>query len=330
MAIKSRLFAQLEAVQYWMRQDPTMQVFWEYETMGATLPDGRIINIPNEFPRLNTWRTPGPHGEPIDELWIINSCVGAATTGARALARLPSMTMTFPVEFIFSTAGKWRYSSGGQSGLRFVAWLSFPGRRPGMGPNHADAGQESLYANMPGVIVVVPGSTYDAKGLLNSALASEDPVIYCDYAVLAALPAQDIPDEPFIVPIGKAAVRQEGNDLTLAYWGEVGLDVTRALPLLNEAGISVEAIDVRTLKPFDEETVIKSVTKTRRLLVVTHGHFTNDFASHVVAVAAMNVPGAKFHIMAFPDAPSPGALEMITWMTPDARGIVERAKKMMG
>ncbi len=330
MPRKSRLFAQLEAVQYWMRKDPTMQIFWEYSSLAGITPEGRSINLSDEFPRLTTWRTPGPWGEPIDETWIVNASIGAATTGARALARLPSMAITFPLEFIFNQAAKWRQGSGGQSGLRFVAWLDFAGRRAGMGSQHADAGQETFYANMPGLIVVVPGTAYDAKGLMNAALAGEDPVAYCDYLVLAALPTEDVPDDYYTVPIGKAAVRQEGKDLTLAYWGEVTLDVVRALPLLKSAGISVEAIDIRTLKPFDEKTVVDSVTKTKRLLVVTHGHFTADFASHVVAIAALNVSGAKFDIMAFPDAPSPASYDMITWMTPDAQKIVERVKKLVG
>jgi len=330
MSRKSRIFAQLEAVQYWMHKDPTMQIFWEYSSLAGITPEGRTINLAAEFPRLTTWRTPGPWGEPIDEAWIANASIGAATTGARALARLPSMTITYALEFIFNQAAKWRQGSGGQSGLRFVAWIDFAGRRAGMGSQHADAGQETFYANMPGLITVVPGTTYDAKGLMNAALAGEDPVAYCDYLVLAALPTEDIPDDYYTVPIGKAAVRQEGKDLTLAYWGEVTLDVVRALPLLKSAGISVEAIDIRTLKPFDEKTVVDSVTKTKRLLAVTHGHFTADFASHVVAVAALNVSGAKFDIMAFPDAPSPASYDMITWMTPDAQKIVERVKKLVG
>jgi len=330
MPRKSRLFAQLEAVQYWMRKDPTMQLFWEYTTMAGITPEGRSINISADFPRLTTWRTPGPWGEPIDEAWIANASIGAATTGARALARLPAMTVVYPLEFIFNQAAKARQSGGGQSGMKFVAWLDFPGRRAGMGSQHADAGQETFYANMPGLIVVVPGTAYDAKGLLNAALAGDDPVAYCDYRVLAALPTEDVPDDYYTVPIGKAAVRQEGKDLTLAYWGEVALDVLKALPQLKSAGISVETIDVRTLKPFDEKTVVDSVAKTKRLLVVTHGHFTADFASHVVAVAALNVSGAKFDIMAFPDAPSPASFDMIAWMTPDAPKILERAKKLVG
>ncbi|MBU2008540.1 MAG: transketolase [Chloroflexi bacterium] len=330
MPRKSRILAQLEAVQYWMHKDPTMQIFWEYSSLAGITPEGRSINLSAEFPRLTTWRTPGPWGEPIDETWIANASIGAATTGARALARLPSMAITYALEFIFNQAAKWRQGSGGQSGLRFVAWLDFAGRRAGMGSQHADAGQETFYANMPGLIVVVPGTAYDAKGLMNAALAGEDPVAYCDYLVLAALPIEDVPDDYYTVPIGKAAVRQEGKDLTLAYWGEVTLDVVRALPLLKSAGISVEAIDIRTLKPFDEKTVVDSVTKTKRLLVVTHGHFTADFASHVVAIAALNVSGAKFDIMAFPDAPSPASYDMMTWMTPDAQKIVERVKKLVG
>lgn len=329
MSIKPRLFAQLEAVQYWLRKDPTMQATWEYHSNVATTPDGRRIDLPSEFPRLG-WRTSGDKGEPLDEMWIANSMIGAAMAGGRGLARQISMCTFYGIEAIFNVAAFQRYATGGKGPMRYTCWFDMAGRGVGGGAIHATSGQESAYANMPGIIVVVPGTAYDAKGLLNAALAGDDPVCYFDYTGLAALPPEDIPDDPYIVPIGKAAVRQEGKDLTLAYWGEATLQVVKALPELAKAGISVEAIDVRTLKPYDRDTLARSVTKTKRLLVMTTGHFTNDFASHVVACAAVDVPGAKFYIMSFPDAPAPAAREMILWMTPNAAGIVERAKKLVG
>ena len=335
MPLKGRLFAQLEAVQYWMRRDPTMQYTWQMAAGQATAPDGRVIDLNKEFPKLNTWRTPGPWSEPIDEDWITHPMVGVAAVGGRGLAQPPAMTTLYPVEFVCNQAGTTRNRSGGpgapgwKAGLKYVLWLSHQARTSN-DAHHVHSGDEAVYARMPGVIVVVPGTAYDAKGLMMTALAGEDPVVYVDYGTLAALPPEDIPDEPFSVPFGKAALRQEGKDLTLAYWGEATTNVVAALPELAKAGISVEAIDIRSLKPFDDETLIKSVTKTKRLLVVSNGYYTADFSAHVVAEAAANVPGAKFYRMCYPDCPSCPERSVIAYLTPNAPKIVERAKKLVG
>jgi pyruvate/2-oxoglutarate/acetoin dehydrogenase E1 component len=105
--------------------------------------------------------------------------------------------------------------------------------------------------------------------------------------------------------------------------------VKRALPDIAKAGISVEVIDPRTLKPLDVETLVASVKKTRRLLVVDHGHYTNGFSSHVIAEVVQAVPGIKAKKIAFPDVPGPGAAGMMTWLRPDAPKIVDAAVQMM-
>ncbi|HLE80893.1 MAG TPA: transketolase C-terminal domain-containing protein, partial [Dehalococcoidia bacterium] len=197
----------------------------------------------------------------------------------------------------------------------------------GSGAEHSIAGLETTYAMFHGIKVVCPHKVYDAKGLMAAALRDGAPVAYMNYSSEASA---DIPDEPYVVPIGKAQILKEGSDITIATWGPASIQVEQALPLLEKEGIKAEYFDPRTLKPFDDETLAKSVTKTKRLLVVSHGHFTNDFSAHILASAAENVPGAKFRRITFPDTVSIAAPATVEWMTPNAPKIVDAAKKLIG
>ena len=126
-----------------------------------------------------------------------------------------------------------------------------------------------------------------------AAIRDPDPVVYLDYGEVKGGEQPDVPDEAYEVPLGKAEVRQQGRDLTLVAWAPATVDVKRALPDIAKAGISVEFIDPRSLKPLDVETLVASVKKTRRLLVVEHGHYTAGFGSHVIAEVVQAVPGVK-------------------------------------
>jgi pyruvate dehydrogenase E1 component beta subunit len=190
-------------------------------------------------------------------------------------------------------------------------------------------GQEALYANLPGIKVVAPSNAYDAKGLMIAAIRDPDPVVYFDYPEVKSGEQPDVPDEAYEVPLGKAVVRQQGKDLTLVAWAPATVDVKRALPMLAQAGISVEYIDPRSLKPLDVDTIAASVKKTRRLLVVEHGHYTNSYGSHVIAEVVQAVPGVKVRKIAFPDVPGPGAADMMAWLRPDAPKIVDAATQIM-
>jgi len=212
--------------------------------------------------------------------------------------------------------------------MPLVIWQDAAGRNPGMAGQHADAGQEALYASIPGIKVVVPSNPYDAKGLLTAALQENDPVIIFHYPAIDGNPT-DVPDDSYVVPIGEAAIRQEGTDVTIVGFGPAAVEIKRAMPGIAEAGISAEIIDPRTVKPMPIDPIIESVRKTNRLLVVDHGHETLGTAAEIIARVAIAVPGAKFARSTFPDAPPPGAREMIAWMTPDAPKIVEAAKHMV-
>lgn len=325
MAKKSYAYAQLEAVALEMRKNKEMVFFYEYQAPVATSPTGEVLDLAKEF---GTPRTSG-RGWPIDEAWIVGAAIGAAAAGSTAIARQPAMASIFAIEYIYNQAGKLRSMTGGQANMPFVLWQDGGGRTKGSAGQHTEVGQEALYANLPGVKVVVPSNAYDAKGLLTAAIRDPDPVIYYDYPEVKSGEQPDVPDEAYEVPIGKAAVRQEGKDVTLVAWAPATVDVKQALPLLAKAGISVEYIDLRTLKPLDIETLVKSVKKTRKLLVVEHSHYTGGFGSHVIAEVVQEVPGVKAKKIAFPDVPGPGSEVMMAWLRPDAPKIVDAATQIL-
>jgi pyruvate dehydrogenase E1 component beta subunit len=325
MAKKSYNYAQLEAVALEMRASPDMVFYYEYQKPVTTSPGGEVLDLVREFGEI---RTSG-NGWPIDETWIVGAAIGAAAAGSKAIARLPAMAQIFALEYVYNQAGKLRSMTGGQANMPFVLWLDGAGRRRGSAGQHTDVGAEALYANLPGIKVVVPSNAYDAKGLLIAAIRDPDPVVYMDYPEVKSGDQPDVPDEAYEVPLGQAAVRQKGRDLTLVAWAPATVDAQQALPELAAAGISVEYIDPRSLKPLDVNALIASARKTRRLLVVEHGHYTAGFSSHVIAEVAQEVPGVKTRKIAFPDVPGPGAGGMMSWLRPDAPKIVDAAKQLM-
>jgi pyruvate/2-oxoglutarate/acetoin dehydrogenase E1 component len=325
MPKKSYAYAQLEAVAQEMRANADMVFYYEYQTPLATLASGEVLDLVKEFGEP---RTSG-RGWPIDEQWIVGAAIGAAAAGSKAIARTPSMAPIYAIEFVQNQAGKIRSMTGGQASMPFVLWNDGAGRSRGSAGQHTDVGLEALYANLPGVKVVVPSDAYDAKGLLIAAIRDPDPVVYMDYGEVKGGEQPDVPDEAYEVPLGKAAVRQTGKDVTLVAWAPATVDVQRALPELAKAGISVEFIDPRSLKPLDIETLAGSARKTKRLLVVEHGHYTAGFSAHVLAEVVQAVPGIKARRIAFPDAPGPGAASMMSWLRPDAPKIIDAVQQLV-
>ena len=321
MANKSYYYAQLEAVAQEMRADPEMVYYYEYQKPTTIGPTGEVFDLVGEFGDL---RTSG-RGWPIDESWIAGVAIGAAAAGSKAIARLPSMAQIFAIEFVYNQAGKLRSMTGGQASMPFVLWVDGAGRRRGSAGQHTDVGAECLFANLPGIKVVAPSNAYDAKGLLISAIRDPDPVVYIDYPEVKSGRQPDVPDEAYEIPLGEAVVRQRGSQVTLVAWSPATVDAARAAAELTNAGISVELIDPRSLKPLDTDTIVASARKTRRLLVVEHGHYTAGFGAHVVAEVAQLVPGVRTRRLAFPDVPGPGAAGMMTWLRPDAPKIVDAA-----
>jgi pyruvate dehydrogenase E1 component beta subunit len=164
--------------------------------------------------------------------------------------------------------------------------------------------------------------------MMVSAIRDPNPVVYLFPAGLRQL-SEEVPDEQYTVPLDKAAVRTIGNDLTIVSSGAGMPAVLEATDQLQKAGMKVEAIDLRSLKPMDTETLVKSVQKTKRLLTFDQSYFTLCPGAEVIALVAENVDGARYKRIAFPDAPPPASPEMFNWMKPNAGHILAAARKLV-
>jgi len=311
---KSMSFAILEAIQGEMRRDKLLTLFYEYQRPGG---------LEAEFGRLRVRFCA------IDEHWIVGGAMGMSMIGVPAIAHIPSMATFIPYELMFNHAGKLRHMTGGQAAFPMVLWADMARRWAYQAGQHADAGLESSYARLAGLKVVIPSNPYDAKGLMISAIRDVDPVVFCQYSVPSSGP--EVPDAPYTVPIGKAAIRTEGKDITIVGYAPQTADISRAVRELEKDGISAEFIDPRTLAPLEGvmPTIIESVKKTGKLLTSDEGSYNFCNCSEIIARVAEAVPGAKFKRLAFPDAPPPGAPEMINYMKVKANDIVAAAKKMV-
>jgi pyruvate dehydrogenase E1 component beta subunit len=225
-------------------------------------------------------------------------------------------------------AGKLHYMSGGDSTMPVVFIIELSGQSPGFAGQHSDYECDSYYTHIAGLKVVIASTPYDAKGMMVSAIRDPNPVVYLFPAGLRQL-SEEVPDEQYTVPLDKAAVRTIGNDLTIVSSGAGMPAVLEATDQLQKAGMKVEAIDLRSLKPMDTETLVKSVQKTKRLLTFDQSYFTLCPGAEVIALVAENVDGARFKRIAFPDAPPPASPEMFNWMKPNAGHVVAAATKLV-
>jgi len=319
---KSMSYAILEAIQGEMRRDKLLTLLYEYQRPAAR--SGRqAVNLDREFgpPRVRFCA--------IDEEWIVGGALGMSMIGVPAIAHIPSMATFIPYELMFNHAGKLRHMTGGQAAFPMVLWADMARRWAAQGGQHADAGLESAYARLAGLKVVIPSNPYDAKGLMISAIRDVDPVVFCHYPLPSSGP--EVPDEPYTVPIGEAAVRTEGKDITIVGYAPQTVEIARAVGQLRKDKISAEFIDPRTLAPLEGvmETVIESVKKTGKLLTSDEGSYNFCNGAEIIARVAEAVPGVRVKRLAFPDAPAPGAPEMINHMKVDAAKIVAAAKRMV-
>lgn len=216
---------------------------------------------------------------PIAELGFLGIAIGAAMTGLRPIVEVMSFNFSFVgADQIISNAIKMHYMSGGRFSVPIVI----------RGPNGAAAQVssqhshcvEALYGNLPGLIILAPSNPYDAKGLLKSAIRNENPVLFLE-SELSYGDKMEIPTEEYLVPIGKAKVVVEGKDVTLVSHSRMVLLCREAAKQLAQKGIKVEVIDLRTLRPLDIATVVASVRKTHRCVLVEEGHYFAGICSEV-------------------------------------------------
>ncbi|MDB5447935.1 MAG: pyruvate dehydrogenase [Phenylobacterium sp.] len=203
---------------------------------------------------------------PISEQAIMGAAVGAAITGMRPVAEIMFMNfLTVCMDQIVNHAAKLRFMSGGKTSVPLTIRCG-TGAGIGFGGQHSDM-LEAWFAHVPGIKVVTASNPADAKGLLLSAIEDDDPTLFIENVAMYA--AQGAPPEPgYRVPLGKANIRRTGSDVTLITYGRPVLAADSVAQSLAEEGIAVEVIDLRTIAPFDEETVLASVAKTNRAVVL--------------------------------------------------------------
>ena len=219
---------------------------------------------------------------PLNESGIVGTAVGMALAGGRPIAEIQFDGFVYPAfDQIVSHLGRFRFRSRGNSSVPVVVrWPN--GAGIGAHEHHCDS-PEAYFVHAPGLVVVCPSTPTDARGLLAAALEGEDPVIFLEPKVLYRAGREEVPLEHFTLPIGRARVRKEGSDLTLVTYGGM---VPVALEAASRASASVEVIDLRTLFPWDRETVLDSVHKTGRLLLVQEPQGSAGVAAEVAAVVA--------------------------------------------
>lgn len=323
MVQKTWMYSVLEAVQHEMRQRKDMVWLFELTPPVASNPGKPVINLEKEFGRIRVNNTG------IDEMWMAGATLGSAMAGITAVTYIPYQGNCMCFQMLQNHAGKLRHMTGGDASMPAVFILEMTGQTPGFAGQHSDYKIDTYYAHIPGLKTVIPSTPIDAKGMMVSAIRDPNPVVFLYPAGLRSL-SEDVPDEQYETPLDKAAVRTEGSDITIVGSGASMPEVMKAAEELKQHGMGVEAIDLRSLKPIDTETLVNSVQRTKRLLTVDQSYYTLCPGAEVIARVAENVDGAKYKRVAFPDAPPPASPEMFVWMRPNAEHVIAAAQKLVG
>ncbi len=267
---------------------------------------------------------------PISEAGFTGVAVGAAMTGLRPVVEILYVDFgTLIMDQIVNQAAKARYMFGGKARVPLVVRM-----QGGAGRGNAAQHSQSLemwYVHIPGLTVIQPSTPYDAKGLLKSAIRDDNPVIFLEHKLLYNTTGP-VPEEEYLIPIGVADVKRQGNDVTIVATSRMVLLALSAAEDLALQGIQAEVIDPRTLKPLDTDTIVRSVQRTGRLVVVNEGHLTGGFTAEVAAriqAYAFDWLDAPIAQVATEDVPLPysGPLELEA--LPTEQDIVRAAKKVM-
>lgn len=267
---------------------------------------------------------------PISELGFAGIGVGAAMNGLRPIIEF--MTFNFSlvaIDQVINSAAKMYQMSGGQFNIPIV----FRGPTGSAGQLAAQHSQafENWYANCPGLKVVVPSNPYDAKGLLKAAIRDDDPVIFMESEQMYG-DVGEVPEGEYIIPIGKADIKREGSDVTIVSFGKTIKVVHTAADELAKEGVSVEVIDLRTVRPIDYETVINSVKKTNRLVIVEEAWPLGSIATEVTFAVqrdAFDYLDAPVRRITTADTPLGYAPTLVAEFLPNPERVIKAIKQVM-
>ncbi|AIE59490.1 alpha-ketoacid dehydrogenase subunit beta [Bacillus methanolicus] len=323
MAQMTMIQAITDALRTEMRNDPNVLVFGE--DVGVNGGVFRATEgLQQEFGEDRVFDTP------LAESGIGGLAIGLSLQGFRPVPEIQFFGFVYEVmDSISGQMARMRYRSGGRYNAPITIRSPFGGgvHTPEL---HADS-LEGLVAQQPGLKVVIPSTPYDAKGLLISAIRDNDPVIFLEHMKLYRSFRQEVPEEEYTIPLGKADIKREGSDLSIITYGAMVHESLKAAEELEKEGYSAEVIDLRTIVPLDIETIISSVEKTGRAIVVQEAQKQAGIAANVVAEindrAILSLEAPVLRVTA-PDTVYPFPQAESVWL-PNYKDIIETAKKVL-
>ena len=266
---------------------------------------------------------------PISEQAIVGSAIGASYVGMRPVAEVQFIDfIACCFDMLTNFAATSRYRNGAPCPI-VVRGPS--GGGVGGGPFHS-LNPESFFLNTPGLKMVEPSTAYDAKGLLKAAIRDDDPVLYFEHKYLYRRIKDDVPDDDYVVPIGKAQVRREGSDLSIVTFGAMVYTALEAAEALTAQGIQAEVLDLRSLAPLDRTAVLETVSKTSRALLLYEARLTGGIGGELAAIIAeeaFEYLDAPIMRVASLDTPVPYAPPLEAAFLPSVERVVASAKKLV-
>jgi len=267
---------------------------------------------------------------PTAENGITGFALGASLKGFRPVISHQRVEFSLlSMEQIINQAAKWNYMNGGQMSVPLVIRLII-GRGWGQGPQHSQS-LESIFAHIPGLKVISPANPYDAKGLLISSIEDNNPVIFFEHRWLHDTLGR-VPEKYYKVSIGNAKVIARGSDLTIVSNSFMTFEVMKSLDILKKYKISPEVIDLRTIRPLDKTTIIKSVKKTKKLLVVDNGWISFGISSEIISTVSeqcSNILKSKPSRVGINDSPIPSTRALARHCYPGPNEILKATCKML-
>jgi 2-oxoisovalerate dehydrogenase E1 component beta subunit len=267
---------------------------------------------------------------PISEEAIVGLAIGAALVGMRPVAEMQFADfISCGFDQIVNVAATMRYRYGGEVGVPMVIRGPCGGGVHG-GLFHSQM-PEAWFYNVPGLKVVLPATAYDAKGLLKAAIRDADPVIYFEHKYLYRRIKEDIPEDDFVVPIGKAQVRREGADLSIITYSAMVHQALAAAERLAEEGVSAEVVDLRSVRPLDKETLLQSLKKTNKALILYEHSKAGGVGAEVSAIIAeeafeyLDGPLVR---LACAESPAPFSPPLEKFYLPNVDDVVAAAKQL--
>jgi 2-oxoisovalerate dehydrogenase E1 component beta subunit len=266
---------------------------------------------------------------PISEIAIVGSAIGASYMGMRPVCEIQFIDfIACAFDMLTNFAATSRYRNG--AGVPIVVRGPCGGGVSG-GPFHS-LNPEAFFLNTPGLKMVEPSTAYDAKGLLKAAIRDEDPVLYFEHKFLYRRIKDEVPEEDYVVPLGKAAVRREGSDLSIVTFGAMVYTALDAAKALEAEGISAEILDLRSLAPLDRDAILTSVAKTSRVLLLHEATRTGGIGGELAAIIAeeaFEYLDAPIVRVTSADSPAPYSPPLEAAFLPSVEKVVAAARKLV-